>query len=268
MNKAQIAVLGLTIVAFGGAYVMFASSGGPPVPQVIKVTQKVDTDEVLVAAHDLQMGTKLTDADYRWQEWPKAALSPLMIKKSDGQAAADEVKGAVTRSDFLQGDPMRRDKIITGASSGFLSAILPSGMRAVAINIDSQGSTTAGGFILPNDRVDVIQLYRDDEASKARGSEVWTPRTILTNVRVLAIGQNVQEKNGERVVVGSNATLELDPTQVEQIILAQRAGNGNLHLALRSLLDSKGKTESNVSENTNEGGLTIVRFGAAQEAAR
>lgn len=268
MNRAQLAVLGLTVVAFGGAYVMFASGGGAPVPQVIKVTQKVNTDEVLVAAHDLQMGTKLTDADYRWQEWPTAALSPLMIKKSDGPAAADEVKGGVTRADFLQGDPMRRDKIIKGANSGFLSAILPSGMRAVAINIDQQGSTTAGGFILPNDRVDVIQLYRDDEASKARGSEVWTPRTILTNVRVLAIGQNVQEKNGERVVVGSNATLELDPTQVEQIILAQRAGNGNLHLALRSLLDSKGKTESNVSENSSGGGLTIVRFGAAQEAAR
>ncbi len=266
MNRAQIAVLGLTVVAFGGAYMLFASSGGPPAPQVIKVTQKVDTDQVLVAAHDLSMGVKLTEADYKWQDFLKTNIEPWMIKKSDGAQVADDIKGGITRDDFLQGSPLRRDKIITGANSGFLSAILPSGMRAVAINIDQQGSTSAGGFILPNDRVDVIQIYRDDEASKARGAEVLVPRTILSNVRVLAIGQNVQEKNGERVVVGSNATLELNPQQVEQIILAQRAGNGNLHLALRSLLDSSGKTTSNLSENSDS--LTIVRFGAAQQAAR
>ena len=265
MNRAQIAVLGLTVVAFGGAYILFAS-GGPPAPQVVKITQKVDTEQVLVAAHDLAMGVKLTEADYKWQEYLKANVEPWMIKKSDGSAASDDFKGGITRADFPQGDPLRRDKIITGANSGFLSAILPSGMRAVAINIDQQGGTTAGGFILPNDRVDVIQIFRDEEATKARGSEVLVPRTILSNVRVLAIGQNVQEKNGERVVVGSNATLELDPKQVEQIILAQRAGNGNLHLALRSLLDSSGKTSSNLS--TSSDSLTIVRFGAAEQAAR
>jgi pilus assembly protein CpaB len=268
MNRAQIAVLGLTVAAFAGAYVMFANGGPPSAPQVIKVTQKVETDDVLVAAHDLQMGSKLTEADFKWQEWPKAGLAPWMIKKTDGPNAADDIKGGIARADFPQGDPLRRDKIITGANSGFMSAILPSGMRAIAINIDQQGSTTAGGFILPNDRVDVIQIYRDDEASKARGTEVLVPRTILTNVRVLAIGQNVQEKNGERVVVGSNATLELDPQQVELIVLAQRAGNGNLHLALRSLLDSKGKTDSNVAEYKDDNGLTIVRFGAAQQAVR
>lgn len=268
MNRAQIVVLGLTVAAFGGAYFLFANGGPPPVPQVIKVTQKVDTDDVLVAAHDLQMGSKLTEADYKWQEWPKSDLAPWMVKKSDGPTAADDLKGGIARADFPEGDPIRRDKIITGANSGFMSAILPSGMRAVAINIDQQGGTTAGGFILPNDRVDVIQIFRDDDASKARGSEVLVPRTILTNVRVLAIGQNVQEKNGERVVVGSNATLELDPQQVEIIVLAQRAGNGNLHLALRSLLDSSGRTNTNVAEYKDDGGLTIVRFGAAQQAAR
>jgi pilus assembly protein CpaB len=268
MNRAQIAVLGLTVAAFGGAYYLFANGGPPPVQQVIKVAQKVDTDDVLVAAHDLQMGSKLAETDYKWQEWPRSDLAPWMIKKSEGPTAADELKGGIARADFPEGDPLRRDKIITGANSGFMSAILPSGMRAVAINIDQQGGTTAGGFILPNDRVDVIQIFRDEEASKAHGSEVLVPRTILTNVRVLAIGQNVQEKNGERVVVGSNATLELDPQQVEIIVLAQRAGNGNLHLALRSLLDSSGKTSTNTAEYKDDGGLTIVRFGAAQQAAR
>jgi pilus assembly protein CpaB len=266
MNRVQLAVLGVTVVAFGGAYVLFSSSS-TPVPQIIKVTQKIDTDQVLVAAHDLQMGTKLSEADYRWQEWPSASLSPLMVKKSDGPTAADEVKDGITRTSFLEGEPVRRDKIVKGAGSGFLSAILPSGMRAVAINIDQQGSNTAGNLILPNDRVDVIQIYRDEDATKARGQEVLVPRTILTNVLILAIGQNVQEKNGEKSVVGSNATLELDPAQAEQIILAQRQGNGNLHLTLRSMLDFAGKTDSNLDQE-KESGLTIVRAGAAQQAVR
>ena len=121
--------------------------------------------------------------------------------------------------------------------------MLPSGMRAVAINIDPSGGATAGGFILPNDRVDVIRVYRDEEQTKALGVEVNTAQTILTNVRVLAIGQTVQEKGGEKTVVGANATLELDPAQAELIVLAQRtAGAGNLHLTLRSMLDAAGKT--------------------------
>jgi pilus assembly protein CpaB len=266
MNRVQLAVLGVTVVAFGGAYILFSSSS-TPVPQIIKVTQKIETDEVLVASHDLQMGTKLSDADFKWQEWPSASLSPLMIKKSEGPNAADAVKDGVTRVSFLQGEPMRRDKIVKGTGAGFLSAILPSGMRAVAINIDQQGGNTAGNLILPNDRVDVIQIYRDEDATKARGTEVLIPKTILTNVQVLAIGQNVEEKNGEKFVVGANATLELDPTQAEQIILAQRLGNGNLHLTLRSMLDFAGKTDSNMDFDKDTG-LTIVRAGSAQQAVR
>jgi pilus assembly protein CpaB len=265
MNRVQIAVLGVTVIAFGGAYVLFASSG-PPAPQIVKIAQKVDTDDVLVAAHDIQMGTRLTEADYVWQEWPKNALSPAMIKKSDGPNATDDIKDGVTRMSFLQGEPMRRDKVVKGPNSGFLSAILPSGMRAVAINIDQQGGNTAGNLILPNDRVDVIQIFRDEDSSKARGTEVLVPRTILSNVRVLAIGQNVQEKNGEHVVVGANATLELDPEQAEQIILAQRKGNGNLHLTLRSMLDFAGKATSNTELDSDNSGMTIVRYGAAQQA--
>ena len=84
-----------------------------------------------------------------------------------------------------------------------LSAILPSGMRAVAINIDPGGGATAGGFILPNDRVDVIRVFRDEEQTKARGVEVNGAQTILTNVRVLAIAQNIQEKGADKVLVSA-----------------------------------------------------------------
>jgi pilus assembly protein CpaB len=137
-------------------------------------------------------------------------------------------------------------------------------MRAVAIKIENGGDTTAGGFILPNDRVDVVELVRDEEASKARGVEILNALTILANVRVLAIGQNVEDQNGKKVVTGANATLELDPDQANLVILAQRGANANLHLVLRSLADSGGPTRTVDSRGGSRDGLTLIRFGAAQ----
>ena len=164
---------------------------------------------------------------------------------------------------------MRRDKLVKAGAGGFMSAILPSGMRAVAIKVDNAGDDYAGGFILPNDRVDVIKIFRDDEATKARGVEVLGAQTILANVKVLAIGQNVQEENGKKVVVGGNATLELDPQQAEQVILAQRAGNANLHLVLaQSRRQRRSGADRRRQQRQQRSGLTIVRFGAPQTAAQ
>ncbi len=270
MNKVQIAVLGATVVALGAAIFLWNNSAAPPRPAAVAATPRVDTDDVLVAAQDIPMGTQVTDASVRWAVWPKADInSEYMIAKSSGPHVKEDIEGSLTRDAFLRGEPMRRDKLVKGGNSGFMSAILPSGMRAVAIKIDSGGDSNAGGFILPNDRVDVITIYHDEEATKARGVTVIGARTILANVRVLAIGQNIQEENGKKVVVGANATLALDPAQAELIILAQQSGNANLHLVLRSLADSGGQAET--IGDVNGGGsnnLTIVRFGAPQTAAR
>jgi pilus assembly protein CpaB len=268
MNKVQIAALGATVVAFGGAYVLFNNSSAPaPAPHVVQ-SPKLDVDEVLVAAQDIPMGTPIGDGSVAWQEWPKPAISELMIAKSSGPNVMDDVKGSLARDAFLRGEPMRRDKLVKG-TSGFMSALLPSGKRAIAIKIDNVGDSYAGGFILPNDRVDVITIFHDDEATKARGIAVITARTILSNVRVLAIGQNVQEENGKKVVVGANATLELDPAQAELVILAQQAANANLHLALRSLADSAGDAETTGDLGGGGGNnMTIVRYGEPQTAAR
>src|SRR6202050_5405684 len=107
MNRVQIAVLGVTVLAFGGAYVLFSVGQAPP-RAIVQVAPAMDTDEVLVAARALPMGTQLAEADYTWQKWPTQALSELMVKKSEGAQALDAVKGAVTRNSFLQGEPMRR----------------------------------------------------------------------------------------------------------------------------------------------------------------
>jgi pilus assembly protein CpaB len=270
MNRRFVIVLAVAVAAFGAAYALIAGGPSPgPAAAVVEAPPKVEVDQVLVAAQGLPMGAVVGEGALAWQTWPKAAVSELMITKSEAPDAMRDMKGSMTRVAFLRGEPMRRDKLVKAGAGGFMSAILPSGMRAVAIKIDNGGDTSAGGFILPNDRVDVVRLARDDEATKARGIEVVTAQTILVNVRVLAIGQNVEEQNGKKVVTGANATLELDPDQVNLIVLAQHAGNANLHLALRSLADSGGRSETLTDgSGDRKTGLTVIRFGAAQQAIR
>lgn len=262
MKVARLAVLGVAIVAGLGA-AMLASSSSPPTPATVEVAApvpQIETDDVLVASADLPLGKIISDSDLTWQAWPKAALSSAMIRKSDAPNVLEDLRGAFVRMQISQGDPIRREKLIkSGATSGFLSAILPAGSRAVAINIDTQGATTAGGFILPNDRVDVLRTGRDEDV---KGGDGFVTETVLTNIRVLAIGQNVQEKNGEKVVVGSNATLEVDPRQAELLVLAQRVGQ--LSLTLRSMADIVKPANETVVPDVPERGPSVIRFGVAQ----
>jgi pilus assembly protein CpaB len=260
MKKARLAVLGCAILAGGGAAWMISSPPSAPIVQApIVAAPNIETDDVLVAARELPMGTLVTEkGDMSWQAWPRQALSATMIKKSDAPNVVDDLKGSVTRGAFLQGEPIRRDKLVKGPNSGYLSAILPSGMRALAINTDQGGASTAGGFILPNDRVDIIRLQRDEEATKSKGTEVISSDTIVTNVRVLAIAENVQEKNGERFVKGTNATLELTPQQAELVVASQRISGGTLSLSLRSMLDASNRDSVKQEKDPQ---LTVVRYG-------
>jgi pilus assembly protein CpaB len=267
MKTTRLAVLGVAIAA-GGAAAWLMNSGSAPqsVVQVISdapAPPSVNLTEVLVAAVDLPLGQSIRPGDLRWQAWPSEILTPGYVTRSSRPQALEEETGALVRGAFLSGEPVRPEKLIRADGKGFLAAVLPAGMRAMAITIDTRGANSAGGFILPNDRVDVIRTYRDETASRQSGSETMLTETLLANIRVLAIGQNVQERNGEKVVSGETATLELTPSQSETIALAQRTGQ--LSLALRSLADSAQKAEPQKIEEKSENSLTVVRYGVAQQ---
>jgi pilus assembly protein CpaB len=263
MKPAKLMVLGVAGVAALSA-VWLTSSLRTPQVIVKSDTPAVAMTEVLVASVDLPVGTAVTAEQLRWQPWPRASISEFMVNKEATPNGLEDTVGSISRAPSLAGEPVRRDKMIKGANGGFMSAVLPSGMRAVAINIVSSGARSAGGFILPNDRVDIMRTGRDEDATRARQTESYMTETILQNIRVLAIGQNVQERNGERVVIGETATLELDPRQSELVMLAQRAGE--LSLALRSLADANKPTETPMSRE--DAGLTVVRYGAAQTVGK
>ena len=263
MKKSRIIVLFLALAAAAGAFVVAnGSRTAPPEIAAAPPPQPAPTEDVLVASKDLPLGTLVGDGDLTWQAWPKDGAAPGMLRKSENPKIIDELKGSFVKAALLQGEPVRREKLVKGASGGFMSIILPSGKRAVAINIDSQGATSAGGFILPNDRVDVIRTYHQEAkgAVAASGGDSYVSETLLTNVKVLAIGQNVQDKNGQPVVVGSNATLELDPAQAETVILGQRTGQ--LSLVLRSMLDVNDNSES-IRQATHS--LAVVRYGSVTQ---
>ena len=267
MKPARLAVLGIALVAGLGAVLMMQGDPPPPpAPAPVAAAPSIPVVDVLVAAAELPMGQTLKAADLRWQSWPQDSAGTGLTRRGESPDALEQTAGSIVRSAFLPGEPIRREKLIKADGSGFMSAILPSGMRAVAISIDNRGSTSAGGFILPNDRVDVIRTYRDDAATKSAGADVHATEVVLPNIRVLAIGQTVQERNGEKVVTGETATLELAPSQVEVVILAQRTGQ--LTLALRSLADA-GRVEPVAAEPPpTETGITVVRYGVATQTPK
>jgi pilus assembly protein CpaB len=267
MKPARLAVLAIALVTGGGAAYLMSGSDAPPAPAAAVVPPPaVPVTDVLVAAAELPMGQSIQAADLRWQPWPDQAIAGGYITRSATPKGVEEIVGSIARSAFLAGEPIRPQKLAR-SDGGFMAAILPSGMRAVAIVIDSRGTSSAGGFILPNDRVDIIRVFRDEDASRSGANEVQVSETLLTDVRVLAVGQIIQEKNGTNVVVGDTATLALTPSQAELVTLAQKVGS--LALSLRSLADSGRVAEAEpAAEARGDKGLTIVRFGVSQQQSR
>jgi pilus assembly protein CpaB len=255
MKAARLVVLSVALAA-GGVAALLAGRPSKP-PEVKAVAPQMATTEILVAKEDLPMGKSISPGDVAWQAWP-AESAGNFIRKSDRPNAITSLSGSIARYAFVAGEPIREAKLVDAKGSGFMAAILPAGMRAVSTTISPE--TGAGGFILPNDHVDVILTRRDREAEKATGTEVHTSETVLGNIRVLAIDQTIEEKNGQKVVVGRTATLELAPKQVETLELSRQLGS--LSLALRSIADASRDTPVVEDKSGGRGaGVNIVRFG-------
>jgi pilus assembly protein CpaB len=258
MKAARILVLGIALAAGGAAAFLVGSDDeqkpdAPPAP----VVQQFPTVDVLIAKGDIGMGIAVAADNFTWQAWPETTTGDSYVTRKSRPNAIEEFAGAITRAPFTAGEPIREAKLIrANGAAGFMAAILPSGMRAVSTEISPE--TGAGGFILPNDRVDVILSRRAREGDKS-GNASPTSETILTNVRVLAIDQTVEEKNGQRVVVGKTATIELTPRQAES--LAQSRQMGSLSLALRSLLDASKPEEERDDRGKSE--INTVRYGVS-----
>ena len=261
MKKAQLIVLAGAIIAAGGAgYLALNLANREPETKIVEAgAATVRTEQVLVASTDIAMGTKVTEDMLIWQDWPEGTVPTGFTTKQNNPDVMSELVGSIARSPIYNGEPIRTNKLVN-SEQGFMSAILPKGQRAVATSIST--ATSAGGFILPNDRVDVLMTRR----RTGEGEEGFATEVILENVRVLAIDQTIQEKDGESVVVGETATLQLSPKEVEVLAVAQQMAD-RLSLALRSIADS-GENAKKTGEHLLGGGtgtVRVIRYGNVKE---
>src|SRR5579864_1342569 len=233
MNTARIVVLTIAVGA-GGIAAYLASGSDKPAPTV--PVAQLPTVDVLVAKSDIGLGQSVKPEDLQWQTWPAATTSNNFIRRSEHPDAANQIVGSIARSPFIAGEPIRDQKLVKADGSGFMAAILPTGMRAISTEISPE--TGAGGFILPNDRVDVLLTRRLKNPDQSAGAQdIVTSEVILVNVRVLAIDQAPKEKDGQNAVVGKTVTLELNSAQTQLLSSSRQAGT--LSLALRSIADVK-----------------------------
>ena len=257
MYTARIVVLTIALGAGGVAAYLASGSDNKPAPTA--PVAQLQTTDVLVAKSDIGLGQKVAVEDMQWQTWPAGTASNSFIRRNDRPDATTQIAGSIAREPFIAGEPIREQKLVKADGSGFMAAILPSGMRAISTEISPE--TAAGGFILPNDRVDVILSKHEKNMERPSAPDVVNSEIILANVRVLAIDQAPKEKDGQNAVVGRTVTLELKPEQAETLARARQTGT--LALALRSIADV------NMVENTGDGAprrgasINVVRYGVS-----
>ncbi len=247
MKRAQLLGFGVALVAAIGAFFLANSLMKKPVAPMI-VETKVNTTEVLVAGSDITVGSIVNEGNVRWVSWPTdAAARGYITKQGGGQNKMREISGSIARSAFIAGEPINMQKLIKAGQGGVLAAILPAGMRAVSTKISA--ASAAGSLILPNDHVDVI-LIRELQAKS--GTQQHVSDTLFRNVRVIAIGQQIETKEGKKAADGDakTATLELTPRQAEMMALANKMGE--IVLTLRSVADMN-------SDAARSGGMDLTK---------
>jgi pilus assembly protein CpaB len=255
MNTARIVVLAIAIGAGGVAAYLASGSSDKPAPA--EPVAQLPTVDVLVAKNEIGLGQTVKPEDVQWQTWPTASASSVFIKRTERPDATTQITGSIARAPFIAGEPIRDQKLVKADGSGFMAAILPSGMRAVSTEITPE--TGAGGFILPNDRVDVILTQRFKNPEKPSLPDIVVSKPVLMNVRVLAIDQAPKEKDGTNALVGKTVTLELKPEQITTLQAARQGGT--LSLALRSIADVKAVETVEDDTAKRNVSVNIIRFG-------
>ncbi len=263
MKPARIILLIVALVA-GGLAAFLVTRGGPAPEQIVttEVVQEAKT-QILVATIPIGVGQRLTPEAVQWQDWPEGAIRPEYVTISALPEAPMALSGSVARFEIFPGEPIREAKLVR-ADQGYLSAVLSEGMRGVSVGVTAVSSS--GGFVVPNDHVDVLLT-----TSGAAGQQ---SEVILSNVRVLAIGQRL----GELGTTGGQedpttptttpvtftdstiATLELTPGQAETLVNASTVGQ--LSLTLRSGVDFNKPMSADDPGSSQT--VRLIRFGKEQ----
>ncbi|MEH6632191.1 MAG: Flp pilus assembly protein CpaB [Halopseudomonas aestusnigri] len=184
--------------------------------------------QILTAKKDIPIGKFVNENDFVWQSWPENYVSDYHLTKD--KFKIDDLTGRVSRTGIPTSEPININKLVSPGERGFLAVVLKPGHRALSVNISSE--TSVSGLVYPGDRVDIIasMTIKEDEDSKKKRR---VSETILTNVRVLALGTSLSTETGKTNAGAKTVTVELTPSQVE--IVSVSAIWGKISLALRPL---------------------------------
>ena len=232
-----VGLLLILVVVGGGAFLGVRLWLAPPAQEVedrMRVEPAVIEEKgvrVVVPKRRLASGTLIKQSDLRWQEWSaeeRLAEGYLV----EGQVTLESLEGVVVRQWLAEGEPVAEAHLAYPGARSLLASVLRPGYRAVTIAVDK--NRTFAGLAFPGDHVDLILSY--EITGKMNAAKRWATMTVLTDIRVLAVGQSIadQMENPEFPEGAPQAiTLEVTPKQAEIVVHANRMGT--LSLALRGL---------------------------------
>lgn len=256
MNRSRVIILALAALAAGAAaFLARGFLGGGTEPGKAQPVAAVATVGVLVASSNIEAGRPVAPDLVRWQAWPKSTVDSSFITQDVNPNPEQVVKGTVSRAPILAGEPLTNTKIVHSEAAGVMAAMLTPGMRAVSIPITTESG--AGGFILPNDRVDVLLTVQISDNPRMFGSH-----SILHDVRVLAVDQTYTQDKDQKTVLAKTATLELSPKQAEMLDAA--AATGAVSLTLRPLGETATADLNADKKHRDTGAVAVIRYGLAR----
>jgi pilus assembly protein CpaB len=239
MSPMRIIILAVAAIAAVLAAFLVRNMASAPEPLTATETVEriveveVSQQKVLVAMSDLRAGSLITPDVLRWADWPEATINPGYFTQEVAPDAMETISGSVVRVATYADEPILPQKIVQKGETGFMAALLKPGFRAAAVEISPESASA--GFILPDDRVDVILTQEIEFTNGETLEERTVTSTILENVRILAIDQSFGDMDGIPTLTGSTATMELTSRQAELMALAARSGT--VSLTLRSVAD-------------------------------
>jgi pilus assembly protein CpaB len=238
-------LLVLVLLVFAGGLGLVAWRAlEPPRAQAVAAPR---TERLLVAARPLAPGTLLKDADISTEEVPLANAGPAMLRETPEDRA--EMRGALLRRYVEAGARLQREDMLRPRDRGFLAAVLRPGSRATSIGVDAV--TGAAGLIWPGDQVDLI-LTQQLDAGQAAAAQRVVAETVLTDVRVIAVDQQIAQGAGSGEGAARNiartVTLEVTGQQAERVAVAGRLGRLSLTVrAMEAAPDGPGLVSSGIS---------------------
>ncbi len=272
MSPIRIIILLLALAAAVGAALLVMQLSQPQIrtetvskDKLVIEELEVSKVEVLTVTRDIAIGETFKAGDLQWSPWPEANVVEGYYLQTAAPTSIETLTGAVIKLALFKGEPVLPQKIAIKGEQGLLAALMEPGMRAISVEISAESAS--GGFILPNDRVDLILTY-DQQGDPERGiAQRTVATTVVQNVRVLAIDQNFStESEGETARLGSTATLEVSPREAELLAMSQSLGE--VLLSLRPLDNKISGTERDprtelLDENGGAvgAGITIIRNG-------